>query len=262
MKMTTTKSLLLLTLTLITLSGCGKTPPADDPVKTPPAEVTPAPAAPVPTPVAPVPASAVGQMVPLELKLPRYRADGTPNPIEGEPNMEPAKPEDYRRPAFYVPKGTTNLARGKDVTASEEPIVGELAQLVDSNAESTFENFLDLGFGPVWVTVDLGTQCEIFAILSWHRHNNQFAFRDVVIETADDKDFATNRQILFNNDHDGSLDKGHGKGAGKQYVETCEGKLIDAKGIKARYVRFWSNGSSYDNFTYWIEAQVFGRELK
>ena len=200
--------------------------------------------------------------VELAIALPSQRCCGTPHPpAKTEPNMEPAKPAHYRRPRFYAPEGTTNLALGKDVTASEEPMMGELAQLVDGNAEATDDTILDLDSGPAWVTVDLGKPCEVFAVLSWQRHNNLFAFRDVVIETADDKDFATNRQILFNNDHDGSLGKGHGKGANTQYLENYQGKLVDARGIKARYVRFWSNGNSHDASNYWTEINIFGREL-
>ncbi|MBT7170639.1 MAG: hypothetical protein HN909_02590, partial [Phycisphaerales bacterium] len=71
-----------------------------------------------------------------------------------------------------------------------------------------------------------------------------------------------NHHILFNNDHNGSLKKGHGKGSDKQYLETYEGKLVDAKGTKGRYVRFWSNGNTWDDYTYWIEAMVFGRAVK
>ncbi len=200
--------------------------------------------------------------VELAIKLPEQRCCGTPHPVKGEPNMELRKPRHYRRPRFYVPEGTVNLARGKTVTASEEPIFGDLAQLVDGNAEATEDNTLDLDSGPAWVMVDLGKSCEVFAILSWRRHDNFFAFRDVVIETADDKDFIENRQILFNNDHDGSLGKGHGKGTNKQYLENYQGKLVDARGVKARYVRFWSNGNAYDKSNYWTEINIFGRELK
>ncbi len=198
-------------------------------------------------------------LIELVVKLPKQRLDGTPQPPKGEPNMEVSKPKGYTRPKFYVPKGVTNLAKGKTVTVSEEPMIGDLDQIVDGNAESTDDTTLDLDSGPAWVVVDLGKKCEIFAILMWHRHNNIYAFRDVIVEVADDKDFIENRKVIFNNDHDGSLGKGHGKGTDKQYLETYEGKLLDAKGVKGRYVRFWSNGNTVDKSTYWIEAMVFGR---
>ena len=183
-------------------------------------------------------------------------------PPAGEPNMEASKPKGWTRPNFFVPKDVTNIALGKEVTVSDEPSNGDVATIVDGIAESFDDDTLDLGFGPVWVTVDLGKQCEIFAVLMWHKHNNIFAFRDVIVETADDKDFIMNKNVLFNNDHDGSLGKGHPKGTDKQYLETYEGKLLDAKGVRGRYVRFWSNGNTADSSTYWLEAQVFGRAVK
>ena len=200
-------------------------------------------------------------MAALDVTLPKQRIDGTPQPPKGEPNMETSKPKGYTRPAFYVPSGTINLAKGKTVTVSEEPMVGELSQIVDGNAESTDETTLDLDFGPAWVVVDLGKECEIFAVLMWHRHSNIYVFHDVIVEVSSDPDFLTSN-VLFNNDHDGSLGKGYEKGHDKQYIETYEGKLVDAKGTKGRYVRFWSNGNHYDGSNYWIEAMVFGRAVK
>ncbi len=213
-------------------------------------------------------ASIAAGLVKLEIKLPKrgWAGEG-PQPPRlvrcREPNVEFVTPWWKRRPAFYVPKGTVNLAKGAAVTVSEEPMVGEVSQIVDGETEQIDDNLIDLDSGPCWVTVDLEKRCEIFAIVMWHRFNrSQWVFRDVIVETADDKDFITNKRILFNNDHDGSLGKGHGVGTDWQYVETYEGKLVDAKGIKARYVRFWSNGNVFDESTYWIEAQVFGRTVK
>ncbi|MBT3277807.1 MAG: hypothetical protein HN909_04155 [Phycisphaerales bacterium] len=202
--------------------------------------------------------------VPLEIKLPSRRSDGTPCLISrNEPNMEERKPRDYRRPQFYVPKGTINVALTTTVTASEEPMIGELSQIVDGIAESDDENILDLDSGPVWVTLDLGKSCELFAIVMWHRDRGEveIAMRDVIVETADDKDFTINHYILFNNDHDGSLNKGHPKGTDQQYIETHEGKLVDALAVKARYVRFWSNGNTVDDCTYWSEIKIFGKDI-
>jgi hypothetical protein len=42
------------------------------------------------------------------------------------------------------------------------------------------------------------------------------------------------------------------------YVETYEGKLIDAKGVRARYVRLYSNGNSSNELNHYIEVEVFG----
>jgi hypothetical protein len=49
-----------------------------------------------------------------------------------------------------------------------------------------------------------------------------------------------------------------GPGADKQYYETHQGKLIDAKGLKARYVRCYSFGSDVDLFNGYTEIEVWG----
>jgi hypothetical protein len=46
------------------------------------------------------------------------------------------------------------------------------------------------------------------------------------------------------------------------YVETAEGKLVDAKGAKARYVRLWSKGSNANELNHYVEVEVFGRPAK
>ena len=47
---------------------------------------------------------------------------------------------------------------------------------------------------------------------------------------------------IFNTDAANEL----GLGAGKDlpYIETYQGKLIDAKGVKGRYVRLYSKGNT------------------
>jgi hypothetical protein len=74
---------------------------------------------------------------------------------------------------------------------------------------------------------------------------------------ADDPDFLTNVRTLFNNDHGNTA----GLGAGKDfnYVETAEGKLIDAKGVIARYVRLWSNGNNTNALNHYVEVEVYGK---
>jgi hypothetical protein len=77
------------------------------------------------------------------------------------------------------------------------------------------------------------------------------------VQVSDDKDFKTGVTTLFNNDHDNTA----GLGAGKDmaYVETSEGKLVDAKGVKARYVRLYSNGNTTSELNHYVEVEVFGQ---
>ena len=52
-----------------------------------------------------------------------------------------------------------------------------------------------------------------------------------------------------------------GLGAGKDlnYIETYQGKLIDAKGVKGRYVRLYSNGNTTNKLNHYIEVEVWGK---
>ena len=64
-------------------------------------------------------------------------------------------------------------------------------------------------------------------------------------------------QTLFNNDHDNSA--GIGEGKDMEYIETNQGKLIDAKGVQGQFVRLSSNGSTGSDMNHYIEVEVFGK---
>jgi len=64
-------------------------------------------------------------------------------------------------------------------------------------------------------------------------------------------------RTLFNNDSDNS--SGRGVGTSREYFETYEGKLINAKGVKARYIRFYSKGSTESALNEYTEIGVYGR---
>jgi hypothetical protein len=51
---------------------------------------------------------------------------------------------------------------------------------------------------------------------------------------------------------------GRGIGTDKQYFETEQGKLINAKEVKARYVRAYSKGSNLSAINCVQEIEVFG----
>ena len=44
-----------------------------------------------------------------------------------------------------------------------------------------------------------------------------------------------------------------------EWIETNEGRLIDAKGVKGRYVRLYSNGNTSNDMNHYIEIEVYGR---
>ncbi|MHC4417980.1 MAG: hypothetical protein ACYSU6_05275 [Planctomycetota bacterium] len=194
-------------------------------------------------------------LVALDIKLPKPMFVGTPQNIR-VPNLE--KPLGKPRPPFLAPAGTKNVALGKTVASTdEEPIIGEIEMITDGGKEGTDGSYVELGPFLQYVTIDLGAKHDIYAILLWHFHKQARVYFDAVVQVADDSDFITNVTTLFNNDHDNSV--GLGVGSDMHYVETSEGRLIDAKGTRARYVRLYSNGNSSNELNHYIEVEVFGK---
>lgn len=94
----------------------------------------------------------------------------------------------------------------------------------------------------------------------WHFHKQASVYFDVIVQLADDGDFITNVSTIFNNDIDNSA--GLGIGEDLHYVETFEGKLIDAEGRRARYVRCYSSGNNSNDLNHYIEVEVYGKAAK
>jgi hypothetical protein len=198
-------------------------------------------------------------MIPLPLEVPPAIVEGTPPNLSTIPNM--GEETKTARPVFPVPAGTTNVALNKSVSATDEdPIGGTLSQLVDGDMNGSDGSWLEFGLFEQNVTIDLGGEFEIYAIVVWHFHKEERVYFDVVVQTADDADFITNPTILFNNDTDNT--HGLGSGTDKNYVEKAEGKLIEGKGTKARFVRCFSNGNNANELNHYIEIAVYGKPVK
>jgi hypothetical protein len=195
------------------------------------------------------------ESVRLEIEFPNPVFDGTP------PNLQRRNVEDTTGktpPAFYVPKGTMNLALGKPVYSSdEEPVVGELELVTDGDKAAMLGSFVELGPSRQYVMIDLGQKVVIYAIVVWHYHKEARIYNDVVVQVADDPDFIVNVKTLFNNDSDNS--SGLGTGKDREYVDNNHGKLINGKGIAARYVRLYSNGNTSDDYNNYTEVEVHGK---
>jgi hypothetical protein len=229
----------------LTITGCDKNSDTPSTDVGPPAVTDPGPDTPEPK----------VEQSPLPITLPRPVFQGTPQNIPVE-NLEPAlgKP----RPDFLAPTGVTNIAAGILPTSSDDmPIIGELDYITDGDKEGTDGSFVELMYGLQHVTIDLGKPSEIYAILVWHYHRSPRVYYDVIVQIADDEDFTQNVTTLFNNDSDNSA--GLGAGSDLNYVETSEGKLIDAKGHVARFVRLHSNGSHENDQNCYVEVEVYGR---
>src|SRR5262249_20696306 len=193
--------------------------------------------------------------VPLQTELPKPMFVGTPVPAK-IPNLEP--PRQGKRPDFMVPVGTTNVARAKKVTSSDnEPVIGTLDLIPDGDKDGDEGSWVELGPGKQWIQIDLGQSMPIYAVLIWHYHSQARVYHSVAVQISDDPKFEKDVTTVFNNDYANAL----GLGAGKDYayVESYEGKLIDAKGVKGRYVRLHSSGNTSNKLNHYIEVEVFGK---
>ena len=194
-------------------------------------------------------------LVELKIKLPKPMFVGTPRNIKSDhPDPNTGK---MRKP-FKAPKGVGLLSAEKAVTASDdEPIIGELEMLTDADKEGADGSFVEFGPDLQWVQIDLEQEHEIYVIVIWHYHSQARIYRDVVIKVSNDPDFVTDVKNVYNNDYDNSA--GLGVGKDYEYIETNEGRLIDCKGVKARYIRLYSDGNTSNDMNHYIEVEVYGK---
>jgi hypothetical protein len=197
--------------------------------------------------------------VPLEIKLPAPAFKGTPKDIQLSSYVEPLS--DKPRPPMMVPAGLKNLASGAKLTASDANATPEtLAKIIDGDKEASDQSIIFLRKGTQYVQMDLGAPSELFAIVIWHAHNSAKVYHDIIVQIADDAEFTKNARIIFNNDQDNSSKLG--AGTDREFFETNEGKLINAKGDKAQFIRFYSKGSTESALNEYTEIEVYGRPAK
>jgi hypothetical protein len=160
-----------------------------------------------------------------------------------------------------VPAGTTNLALKKPVTSSTtDPINGTLDLSTDGDKAGDEGSYVELKPGKQWVQIDLGEEANIYALLIWHFHSQERVYFDVVAQVSDDPSFAKDVTTVYNND--GANELGLGAGKDLDYIESFLGKLVDAKGVKGRYVRLYSKGNTTDKLNHYIEVEVWGKPAK
>ncbi len=176
---------------------------------------------------------------PVQVNLPHLETPGTPPPV------------------IMAPEGVSNLAGGKEVSSSDDfPIIGGLDYVTDGDKESEEGYFVELAPGTQWIQIDLENSATIYGVGIWHFHTQKRAYHDVIVQISDDESFESGVKTVFNNDHDNS--SGFGKGDDKAYLETNEGKLVDAKGSKGRYVRIYGAGNTSNEMNHFVEVEVFG----
>ena len=222
-------SLIVLSVSLALLTGCKPSQPA--PVEDKPKATTP-----------------TSGKVTLKTDLPQPVPGGTPVPYE-VPNLEPIL---KKFPSFEVPANTVNLARGKKITSSDsDPVIGTLGLVTDGDKAGDDGSWVELGQGKQWVQIDLEKSVEIYALVIWHLHSLvERVYRDVVVQVSDDETFSKDVKTIYDNS---------AAGKDRPYIETNFGKLIDAKGVKGRYVRLYSNGNTTSKNNHYIEVEVFGK---
>ena len=201
-------------------------------------------------------ASVIARAEPLKTEYPKPLFGCGPGVVLR--NMEP--PHENREWEYDLPSGCSNIALGRAVSSSDPvPVFGKLSQVTDGNKSTEDETIVELHAGSQWIQIDLGKDAEIYAILVWHCQQcyPPGIFKGVIVQLANDKDFKKDVSTIFNSD----CDNLNGQGIGKDfsYVESNFGKLFDAKGKKARYVRLWSHGSTHSDLNCYTEVDVWGR---
>jgi hypothetical protein len=195
-------------------------------------------------------------LVPLTLKLPDAAFKGTPKDIQLSAYVE--TPSDKPRPPLMVPPGLKNIAPGKKLTSSDtNALESVLSKITDGDKDPSDQSIIFLRKGPQWVQMDLGAAHEIFAIVIWHAHNTPKVYHSVIVQLSDDPAFKDKVQTLFNNDQENKA--GVGAGTDREYFESNEGRLINAKGAKGRYIRMYSKGSTESALNEYTEVEVYGR---
>lgn len=198
-------------------------------------------------------ATASAANAPLKVEVPKPLFAGTPRPISLA-NLEPAN---AKRPDIMVAPDVKLISKGKKVTSSDSlPVIGELTFITDGDKTGIDGAYVELGPNTQWVQVDLGSSAKIAAVAVWHFHSQARVYHDVVIQISDDAEFKKGVTTIFNTDDDNSSKLG--KGADKSYVETNNGRVVDAKNTNGRYVRLYSNGNTSDELNHYCEVEVFG----
>jgi len=180
------------------------------------------------------------------------------------PNLEPPRLGKPYPPLMAPVGGDKLLSHLCPVRGSVQlPEEGEWSMLTDGEKEQGDTTLVKFATGLQWVQVDLRTSQVINGINIWRFCPMPGAFRDVIVQLSDDGDFIDGVTTVFNNDHDNSA--GLGAGEDKEYIETNQGRPIPVPGVRARYVRVYSNGrylpgGSLDPFNYCTEIEVYGGE--
>ncbi len=202
--------------------------------------------------------TAAEELVPLKPALPEPAFVGTPK--EAPPGTSDVESGKLAKP-LMIPKDAVNIAPKATLSTSDaKASARSLVKITDGDKEARESSVVMLRKGPQYLQFDLANTFELYAIVIWHAHDSAKVYHGVVVQVADDADFTKNVRTLFNNDKANA--DGRGAGKDREYFETNEGKTVDAKGEKARYVRLYSKGSTESALNEYTEVEIYGRPPK
>jgi len=203
--------------------------------------------------------AAFADKVAIKFELPPPHSSGTPKEIKSDNLERDPGPGKLRPPIMVEPEYAKKLTtEDTKVTTSEEAVTGENEYVVDGDKTPDATSMLQLPGGVQWVQLDLGAEHVISAICVWHDQGDERVYKDVIMQISNDEKFLKDVTTVFNNDHDDSAKLGK-KGTDKEYRERNDGRPVDAKLTKGRYVRIYSNGSTSEPVNNYIEIEVFGK---
>ncbi len=202
---------------------------------------------------------AFAEKVAIKFELPPPHSSGTPKEIKSDNLERDPGPGKLRPPIMVEPEYAKKLTtEDTKVTTSEEAVTGENEYVVDGDKTPDATSMLQLPGGVQWVQLDIGAEHVISAICVWHDQGDERVYKDVIMQISNDEKFLKDVTTVFNNDHDDSAKLGK-KGTDKEYRERNDGRPVDAKLTKGRYVRIYSNGSTSEPVNNYIEIEVFGK---
>lgn len=146
-----------------------------------------------------------------------------------------------------------NVAAGKTVTASN-PITGSPGWVTDGDKSGN--TYIGVTDHLQWIQIDLGQSHSVNRVNVWHYFADGRTYRDVIVRLSNSPSFSSGVTTVFNND--GNNSAGLGAGTHAEYSETAAGKTIDFASVNARYVRLYSNGSSFNIYNHYSEVEVWG----
>jgi Na+-transporting NADH:ubiquinone oxidoreductase subunit C len=218
------------------------------------------------------------ELLDIEKLVADVKSGPTPYPNTSEKQPKKLRPKDYtKRPAYLLSQGFKNLALNKPVTTNVEPEAVQHNSLkvvtdgdYNSKSPKSFVGLQNWGETP-YVQIDLGKVCSLYTVGVWHYFPGPI-YTDVIIQTANDKDFKTNLKTIYNNDFDGSTYKDPDRKTLEDfnwcYPASKFGELAPAKkdlkpgGWKGRYVRVYSDKAFYEEGmeARFVEISVWGKE--